>query len=92
MSTPQFVSCAVASAAAAVAVVAAGRLPFIWQKQQLNVFAMAIIIIIIIMVVARAIAGITGIAGIASQPSFWRTIYFVFGSATAATALEIIAV
>lgn len=53
---------------------------------------MAIIIIIIIVVVARAIAGITGIAGIASQPSFWRTIYFVFGSATAATALEIIAV
>lgn len=39
MSTPQFVSCA-------VTVVAAGRLPFIWQKQQLNVFAMAIIIIV----------------------------------------------
>lgn len=40
MSTPQFVLCAV---------VAAGRLPFIWQKQQLNVFVMAIVLIIIIM-------------------------------------------
>lgn len=35
MSTPQFVSYAFA---------AAGRLPFIWQKQQLNVFVMAIIV------------------------------------------------
>lgn len=35
MSTPQFVS---------YACVAAGRLPFIWQKQQLNVFVMAIIV------------------------------------------------
>lgn len=69
MSTPQFVSCA-------VAVVAAGRLPFIWQKQQLNVFAMAIIIIM---------AAIAAIFLVDNLLCFWA-------AAGTEAALEIIAV